>query len=141
MHTLGFTLAALLAALSLPRAASAEDERVTIYAPLRTLADCLDPDRARSWHMIDSDEVLVDAGRKRFHLQLQFSCPELGYEHSIVFRAGTAIGRLCGHPGDAIVTAEARGRRTSCPVANVTLLDREEYESLITAQSHGDRDP
>jgi hypothetical protein len=133
MHTPAFILAALLAALASPQAAAAEDERVTVYAPLRTLADCLDPDRARSWHMIDSDEVLVDAGRKRFHLQLQFSCPELGHEHSIVFRAGNAIGRLCGHPGDAIVTVQARGRHTSCPVANVTLLDQEEYESLITS--------
>lgn len=135
MHTLRFILAALLAALALPQAALAEDERVTVYAPLRALADCLDPDRARSWHLIDSDEVLVDAGRKRFHLQLQFSCPELGHEHSIVFRAGTAIGRLCGHPGDVIVTAQKRGRRTHCPIANVTSLDREQYDALISTRS------
>ena len=133
MQTRSFILTGLLAALALP--AAAQDHAEAGYAPLRPLADCLDPDRARSWHQLDSDEVLVDAGRKRFHLQLQFSCPELGLEHSIVFRAGTAVGRLCGHPGDAIVTAQKRGRSTRCPVANVTPLDREEYEALLAKKS------
>jgi hypothetical protein len=133
MQTRNLLLASLIATLAAPALAGERPEAG--YAPLRPLAECFDPDRARSWHLIDSDEVLVDAGRRRFHLQLQFSCPELGHEHAIVFRAGTAVGRLCGHPGDAIVTAPAHGRRTQCPVASVTPLAQEEYEALLSPRS------
>jgi hypothetical protein len=131
MRTLSLSLAWMLAALGAPALAAERPDPG--YAPVRPMSECLDPDRARSWHLLDSDEVLVDAGRKRFHLQLQFACPELGHDHTVVFRAGTGIGRLCGHPGDVIVTVPARGRRTHCPISSITPLGPEQYEALLSS--------
>lgn len=95
-------------------------------APL-PMEQCLDPDRARSWVMIDSDELLVDAGRNRYHLQLQLSCPELGTAIELVFRGG-GLGRLCGSAFDAVVPLSRSGRRMPCAVAQVTVLDETTWQ-------------
>ena len=96
-------------------------------APL-PMDQCLDPDRARSWVMIDSDELLVDAGRNRYHLQLDFSCPELGTAIELVFRGGGGLGRLCGSAFDAVIPLSRSGRRMPCGVAQVTVLDERTWQ-------------
>ena len=109
--------------------------------PARTFprgADCLDPQRARGWLLLDSDEVLVDAGRRRYHLQLAFACPELEYNHEVVFRGASADGRICGLPGDRIETARPGLRRHPCTIGVVTRLTPEEYDAI---QARGGQRP
>ena len=96
-------------------------------APL-PMEQCLDPDRARSWVMIDSDELLVDAGRNRYHLRLDVACPELGTAIELVFRGGGGLGRLCGSAFDAVLPLSRSGNRMSCGVAQITVLDETTWQ-------------
>jgi hypothetical protein len=105
---------------------------VAAESPLRMpMSECLDPARARSFHLLDSDELLVDAGRRRFHVQLSFACPELNYNHEIVFRPGPGIGRLCGLAGDHILFARRAPSRTVCGIAAVTPIEREQWDAYL----------
>jgi hypothetical protein len=120
-----------IGSLGLAVAAIAPAAETAAGGPLRPVSECLDPDRARSWHLIDSDEILVDAGRRRFHLQLSFACPELGYNHTVGFRSGNGVGRICGHQRDVIVTMAPGRRNSRCGIADVTPLDRKQYEAYL----------
>lgn len=102
----------------------------------RPLSACLDPTRARSWHFIDSDEILVGAGRQRFHVRLQTSCPELGSRHTLGFRSGHGVGRICGNVGDAVLIAQADPRRLPCRIAEVTALSKGEYQTRLKPGKH-----
>lgn len=97
----------------------------------RPLSACLDPTRARSWHHIDSDEILVDAGRQRFHLRLATSCPELDYNHTLVFRSGHGIGRICGNSGDRVLFQQSDTRHFPCRIVEVTSVSKDDYEILL----------
>lgn len=105
-------------------------------APL-PMEQCLDPDRARNWVMIDSDELLVDAGRHRYHLRLDIACPELGTAFELVLRGGGGLGRLCGSPFDAVIPLSRSGTRMACGVAQVTVLD----ETTWQRYADGDEEP
>lgn len=112
----------LLAMLAAPAAAA---------EPLRPMSECLDPDRARAWHLIDSDEILVDAGRRKFHLELQPSCPELGFAIAIGFRSGDGIGRICGSPADRVVFERRSPVEVPCRITRVTPLTDEQYRERV----------
>lgn len=99
--------------------------------PLRPMSACLDPDRSRGWHLIDSDEILVDAGRQKFHLTLAPACTDLNYTHAIAFRSGDGFGRVCGGPLD---TLEMPGRAligVPCRIVKVTPLTKEQYKARM----------
>lgn len=112
----------MLAVLAAPAAAQ---------EPLRPMSECLDPDRARAWHLVDSDEILVDAGRRKYHLDLQPSCPELGFAVSIGFRSGDGVGRICGSPGDRVVFERRSPVHVPCRITRVTPLTDEEYRERV----------
>ena len=99
--------------------------------PLRPMSACLDPGHARSWHLIDNDEILVDAGRKRFHLQLATSCPELAFNHTVGFRSGDGIGRICGSAGDTVVVPRHSPIGIPCRIVEVTPLTKEQYAARL----------
>ena len=99
--------------------------------PLRPMSACLDPDRARSWHLVDSDEILVDAGRKRFHLRLAASCPELSFNHTVAFRSGDGIGRICGSTGDTVIAPRHNAIGIPCRIVEVTPLTKEQYAERL----------
>ena len=107
---------------------------VAAYEPLRPMSACLDPARARSWHLIDSDEILVDAGRQRFHLALEPSCPELAYTDSVGFRPGTGVGRICGNAGDTVVAPRRTPIGIRCQIAKVTPLTKEQFSARIKGE-------
>jgi len=123
-RTIG-TVALILAAFGTHSALPAE------ATPSRPLSTCLDPTRARSWHHIDSDEILVDAGRQRFHLRLATSCPELDYNHTLVFRSGHGIGRICGNSGDTVLFAQTDTRHFPCRIVEVTSVSKDDYQILL----------
>ena len=101
------------------------------HEPLRPVSTCLDPDRARSWHVIDSDEMLVDAGRQRFHLLLAPSCPELGFVNTVAFRSGDGVGRICGSAGDRVVMEQRSPVRVPCRIVEVTPLTKAQFEARL----------
>lgn len=102
--------------------------------PLRPISACLDPDRARSWHLIDSDEILIDAGRKRFHLQLSQSCPELAFADSVGFHPGNGVGRICGSPGDTVVAPRISPIGIPCRIIEVTPLTKQQYAARLHSE-------
>lgn len=114
----------------LPALAGAQDAS---YRQTRPVSECLDPARIRSWQMLDSDELLVDAGRRRFHLLFRHACGELNLNNDVVFRAGGGIGRLCGNPGDAVLGPRPGWRGSACAITQVTPLDKAQYDALLDA--------
>jgi hypothetical protein len=105
--------------LALAGVASAADtpQRPPPRVPL-TGADCLDPARVRSWHHVDSRQLLVDAGRRKYRITLGESCTELGGAPTISVRGDRISGRVCGNFGDRVIT-----RRRSCRIDRIELID------------------
>lgn len=123
-----------------PATATATERRIL------PLADCLDPDRARAWALIDSDELLVDAGRHRYRIVLARSCPEVATAAAIVFRGSSGLGRVCGNAMDAVVVASRNRMQQPCPIASIDLLDEATYqqyldEGELTVSPLGERPP
>jgi hypothetical protein len=118
--------------LALPGFAPAADTpresppRVTL-----TGADCLDPSRMRTWHTVNSRELLVDAGRRKYRITLAESCTELGGAPTIGFRGDRVSGRVCGHFGERVIT-----RRRSCRIERIELIDAEAFREA-TARPRG----
>lgn len=110
------------------------------------LADCLDPDRARGWALLDSDELLVDAGRHRYRIVLARSCPEIATAAAVVFRGGSGLGRVCGNAMDAVLVASRNRMQQPCPISSIELLDAAQYqqyldEGELTVSPLGERPP
>lgn len=105
------------------------------YAPLRPVSECLDPDRARSWQMLDSNRLLVDAGRRHYLIELAWSCPELGTHADLVFRSHNAGGRVCGDIGDSIVPQGSGGNILGrCDIARIIRISAEQYAAELRAE-------
>lgn len=100
--------------------------------PTSKIADCLDPSRVRNWESVDLDEVVVDAGRNHFHLQLGNTCPELAYNHTAAFQASGGIGRICGNLGDRIVLPKRGMANIPCSISRVTRIDKRQYDSYAS---------
>ena len=113
--------AAVLACHAAPAAAADSPLR---YAPLRPMSLCLDPDRIRTWHFLDSDEMLVDAGRKHYLLQLSTSCPELTHSWQLASARATPSGGIWA------TRATRRGRGASL----LTSLPHREREAARKEQ-------
>jgi hypothetical protein len=101
-------------------------------------AECLDPDRARSWAVLDNDDILVDAGVDHYRLELQPTC-NADFEVALRFRGDPVMGRVCGYARDAILTD-----RGECRIDRVQWIPRAEYDLLLhpkkatdAPQTHG----
>lgn len=92
--------------------------------PLRGL-DCLDPDQVRQWDLQADDTLLVDAGRRKYRVQVEPACVELGHAGSLRFIAAGGAGRVCGHLGDAV---QVPGR--SCRIDRIEILDADAWREL-----------
>jgi hypothetical protein len=125
-------------ALALAFSPAFADESAKGYAPLRPISECLDPARARSWHLIDSDELLVNAGRKHFHLELAPSCPELAFADSIAFRAGGGVSRICGGARDEVIALRRSPAVIPCRIARVTPLTKEDYKARMNGKEEAE---
>jgi hypothetical protein len=89
-------------------------------------AECLDPGMARSWIDLDSRNLLVDAGRYKYRVEVSPACSALDWSHMLVFRGDPISGRVCGTLGDAILT-----RDYPCTIQDMHLLDAEQYKALV----------
>lgn len=114
-----------LMALASPIAAAAD------AAPRNALrgADCLDPSMARTWDYVSGDELLVDAGRRKYRVHLSEHCTELGQGSEIRFKGDAVSGRVCGNAGEAV-----RAGRMSCRIDRLELIDAETYREATNGR-------
>lgn len=116
----GLTQAANNAAVQAPAPVSG-------YKPL-PLAECLDPERARGWTQLDNGDLMVDAGRYKYRVQVAPACTALSYSNFLGFRGDPINGRVCGNIRDAVLT-----RDYPCKIENVQRLSKEEYDAVLKA--------
>ena len=136
-----FLIGALLAGVA-PSSQAAEG-----YAPIQPVQSCLDPSRARSWTLLDSSRLLVDAGRKQYLFELAWSCPELATEPTLQFHSRSPHGRICGAIGDrvrgsgTVPSQLPPGQEAGCQISRARLLSREEYDAELRARRPGKSEP
>lgn len=121
------TPALLLSLASLAVVASDAPPKPSDPAPARRVvlkgADCLDPSAARGWQYVDSHQLLVDAGRRKYRILLSGFCTDLGHADSVAFRGDAVSGRVCGHVGERVVL-----KRMDCRIDRVELIDADTYD-------------
>ncbi|MCB1560663.1 MAG: hypothetical protein KDI75_06170 [Xanthomonadales bacterium] len=130
---LGLALVGSLAALA------DEGERT----PLRPFAACMDPSQVRGWSRIGEDQLLVDAGHRRYHVMLERQCADLDFATGLHFEGvlADAGGRVCGDPGDRLVPLTTTGKATPCPIVRIVPVNKSEYRSLLEGRTASDRAP
>lgn len=100
--------------------------------PLRPLSECLDPQHARGWAIVDGDDIVVDAGRRKFLIHFSASCPDLNWTRALQFRTAGGSSRLCGHANEAVLPNDKGGMATACSIASITSIDTARYKALTT---------
>jgi hypothetical protein len=119
-------LAATLVLAALPALASAPGPAAE--TPVRHLrgSECLDPNLVRGFHSLDRNQVIVDAGRHFYRIEVAPSCWNLRFASVIAFRGDIVSGRVCGTPHDEILV---RGE-PPCRIQAMSLMTKDEYKQL-----------
>lgn len=112
-------LPASLAAQTVDPRPQGEDAAATGYQPLRPIGRCLIPERARDWAYVADDEILVDAGRRKYRIRFSYGCPALAFGNFIRFEPGPGIGRMCGHLNERVAVDGGH-----CHVSRVEEIDK-----------------
>ncbi len=99
------------------------------YRPLSPLSACIDPSQVRSWNDVDSTTLLIDAGRRKFRVELSTACPDLGFGYAIHLAGDPIHGRICGNIGERVIV---RGR--SCGIARAIPIDAETYRQMSSGE-------
>jgi hypothetical protein len=124
LHALLPMTAAMLTLLAVPAVASVS----AVDAP----QGCLNPAHVRGWSLLPDDHVLVDAGKRRFLIELSQTCAGLDHNPFLGFISHRPDSRVCGQRGDQLVPhGSAAGRRPPCPIQRVRLLDDAEYANEL----------
>lgn len=139
----GWMITTVLSAAFLSGPATAGESGESGYAPIRPISQCLDPSRARSWTLLDSSRLLVDAGRNKYLIELAWSCPELATQPTLKFSSRAPSGRVCGDVGERVLggglPAKAflppPGQEAGCLISRASRLTADEYEAELRAES------
>lgn len=126
MHTPTFATGLALCLAALPALAAAPKPAPAAAPNFLRGSDCLDPDMARSWIEIDNRTLLVDAGRRKYRIEISPACSALGYSPWLGFKGDPVNGRVCGTLGDAVVT-----RDYTCRIQRMELLDKAQYKLAL----------
>lgn len=87
---------------------------------------CLYPQDVRTWHNTQDGALFVDAGRRKYRVDLWGECRDnLGV--SLAFRGDSITGRVCGNPGDKVLTGGVGSRQAECGIRDVRIIDDETY--------------
>lgn len=87
---------------------------------------CLYPQDVRTWHETRDGALFVDAGRRKYRVDLWGECRNnLGV--GLAFRGDSITGRVCGNPGDKVITGAVGARGTECGIRDVRVIDDETY--------------
>lgn len=90
--------------------------------------ECIDPSLVRGWVYVDDEQLLVDAGRRKYRVRLAERCFALGTSPGLVFKGDHVSNRVCGHAGEYVVFAHER-----CRIHRVERIDDETYGKLRDA--------
>lgn len=96
--------------------------------PLRPISKCIVVDRVGEWYVVDPKTVIVRTGPEYFRIDMEVSCPRLGYGPGIRFRLNPALansGRLCGDMLEAIYADQI-----PCPIAGITPINEKRFREL-----------
>lgn len=101
--------------------------------------DCLDPAHVRGWSLLPGDQVLVDAGKRRFVIELVAACPGLEHNPFLGFVSQRTGSRVCGVRGDQLVPhGSAAGGRPPCPIGRLRVVDDAEYADGLERRVQAD---
>ena len=114
-------LAATLVLATLPALASAPSPQARTGV-LRG-SECLDASYARGFQTVDDRRLLVDAGRRKYLIEVTPSCWTLDISPTIGFRGDPIFNRVCGSLGDAVLV---RGS-PPCRIEHMEVLDKDAY--------------
>ena len=105
--------------------------------PLRPFVACMDPSQIRGWSRIDDDELLIDAGRSRYHVTLDTACADLDFATGIRFDSKMADtgGRICGDPGDSVVPLASTGPAVPCSINRIAPVTKAQYKELLEGKA------
>jgi hypothetical protein len=90
---------------------------------------------ARSWIELDNRTILVDAGRRKYRMEISPACSALGFSPFLGFKGDPVSGRVCGIIGDSIVT-----RDYTCRIDRMELIDKAQFKQLQESRK-GSRRP
>lgn len=99
------------------------------YRPLSPLSACIDPSQVRSWNDVDSTTLVIDAGRRKFRVDLVTACPDLSFGYAVHLAGDPIHGRICGNIGERVIV---RGR--SCSIGRVYPIDAETYRKMSSGE-------
>lgn len=124
-------LLALCTSMLLWIPARANESPTPSRVPLKG-ADCLDPSAARDWQEIDSRQLLVDAGRRKYRITLTTGCLDVANGSTLVFEGDPVSGRVCGNFGDKV-----RFTSGTCRIEQIELIDADAYRAALAGEKPG----
>ena len=126
MRTTSLLASCLLCATAQPFAASPPPAAGS-RAPMLRGHDCLEPSFARGFVSLDDRNLLVDAGRNRYRIEVSPSCWNLHTANVVGFRGDPISNRVCGAAMDAVLV---RGS-VPCRIEGLHLLSKEAYRQAL----------
>ncbi len=102
----------LICAISLASPLAAQTEKRT----------CLDSQQVRNWIVIDDETLLLDAGRKKYRVNLLNTCFNMSISPTLQFKGDPISGRICSGSLDAI-----RVQREQCRISKITEIDKQTF--------------
>jgi len=102
----------LSSTLGLPAPLAAQSEK----------QECLDSNRVRNWIVVNDETLLLDAGRKKYRVDLQQSCFNLSSSPTLQFKGDPITGRICGSTLDAI-----RVQGEQCRISKIREIDKQTF--------------
>lgn len=102
------------------------DANVRAAMDAKGKAGCLYPQDVRTWHNTNDGALFVDAGRRKYRVDLWSECRDnLGV--SLAFKGDSITGRVCGNAGDKVITGSVSSTREECRIRAVRIIDDETY--------------
>lgn len=117
----------------------ATDANVQAAMDAKGTAGCLYPQDVRTWHNTNDGALFVDAGRRKYRVDLWSDCREnLGV--TLAFKGDSITGRVCGNAGDRVITGSVSSTREECRIRDVRIIDDETYALGTGGSVKGDDD-
>lgn len=85
---------------------------------------CLDSDRVRNWVVLDDQTLLLDAGRKKYRVDLMSYCVNLSISPVLRFKGDPTSGRICNGTLDAIIVGNEM-----CRISKIEEIDKKTFNN------------
>lgn len=124
MRTPALFASFLLSALVAPVLASPHSQQAP---PQLRGADCMSPTAVRGFVEIDDRRILVDAGNKRYRIEVSGSCWNLDTTPEISFRGDPISNRVCGSTFDLVLVRNSN----PCKIIRMELISKQQYKEAL----------